>query len=120
MLKLSKPELRIEVERRRDAVSELLDQIVVEFGGGGHVRQEGPYFRWSDWCEAGEPLDASRASKVTLAGVALGEQVLLKALDREVGEQALHGGGHRVDAALQVRMEQGTPRREHVIGVDRS
>src|SRR5215216_5351193 len=27
-------ELRIEVERRRDAVSELLDQIVVEFGGG--------------------------------------------------------------------------------------
>ena len=54
-----------------------------------------------------------------LARGALGVQVCAVALLRDVGQQSLHRHRHRIDAALQMRMEQRAARGQHVIGADR-
>src|SRR5215211_12923 len=98
-------QLRVEVQRRRDAVSEFLHQVVVKLARRRHSSYESPQLRRRYRREAGEPLDASCGAEVALTRTPLGAHVFLKATRRRLGEQPLERSRDGIDAALKVRVK---------------
>ena len=78
-----------------------------------------PELCWTRGREPDNPLDRSAATEVAPSRTSLRADVLGQRLRGQAGEQSLHGGRKRMDAALGMRMQHRTARRRQVVRVYR-
>src|SRR5215831_666018 len=111
--------LAVEPQRSRDALGQILYVGFGQLDRRGHTRHEGSDLVEAERGKAREPLNAPQPAQVALAQPLLGVQVVAEMNSRYAGQQLLDHRRMAIEAALNVGMEKGAARRQHVIGVDR-